>query len=258
MTLQVALQARVGALALDVAFEAEDAIVAVVGPNGAGKSSLLRALLGGLPGAEGRIALAPSEGAAGPEIWLDSAAGIDRLPEQRRVGWVPQGAPLLPGRSVRAQLAVALGLAGVPAGERAARIAEALEAFSLHALADRAPATLSGGERQRLALARAFAVQPQVLLLDEALSAIDSAARAEVRERVRDAWQRRPRPLLLVSHDWTEVAALASEVLVLEGGQAVQRGAPLDVATAPATAFVAALTAGHAEAERATNRTGRG
>jgi molybdopterin-binding protein len=136
---------------------------------------------------------------------------------------------------------VAFGLAGRPRPERRRRAQDALERLGVGALAGVRPPELSGGERQRVALARALAPEPRALLLDEPLAALDPRNRSRARHELHRALAATEVPVLLVTHDFGEAAALADEVAVLDRGQVVQRGAPDRIAAGPASAFVADL-----------------
>ncbi|MBV8257238.1 MAG: ATP-binding cassette domain-containing protein, partial [Actinobacteria bacterium] len=138
---------------------------ALVGPSGAGKTSVLRVIAGLVRPPQGRVAL-------GDEVWLDTERGVALPPEERRVGLVFQEYALFPHLSVRRN--VAYGAGGRP-------VDELLERFRIAHLADARPGELSGGERQRVALARALARDPEVLLLDEPLAALDAHTRTAVR-----------------------------------------------------------------------------
>ncbi len=230
----------VGGPSLDVRLDTEGGVLALLGPNGAGKSSLLLALLGALPMAQGRVALV---GGAEDVVLWDAEAGLDVPLEDRRIGWVPQGLALLPHLDVVGNIAFALGCQrpALTHAERAARVAEAVEVFELHGLARRAPATLSGGERQRVALARALALRPRALLLDEPLSALDVGARADVRALLARQLRRAQIPAILVTHDLEDATSVADRLLVMEHGRVAQCGRWAELVAAPATGFVRRL-----------------
>ena len=187
---------------------------------------MLRAVAGLVRPARGRIAL-------GQQAWFDAAAGRNRPPEERRVGLVFQHYALFPHLSVRANVAYA----------GAERADELLERFGIARLARARPRELSGGERQRVALARALARDPQVLLLDEPLSALDPHTRAAVRGELADLLERLQLPTLVVTHDFHDARALAGRVAVMRAGHVVQLATPDDLVAAPADAFVASLVA---------------
>jgi molybdate transport system ATP-binding protein len=219
-------------LALDVA-----RTVALVGPSGAGKTSVLRVIAGLAHPSAGRIEL-------DNETWFDLEHGIDLRPEERRVGLVFQEYALFPHMDVRANVAY---------GGRA-RVDELLERFHIAHLAGVRPGTLSGGERQRVALARALARDPDVLLLDEPLSALDAHTKSQVRGELSELLPGLDLPTLLVTHDYEDAAALADEVGVIVDGKLRQLAAPAELVARPKDAFVASFTGAnllHGTARRA-------
>jgi molybdate transport system ATP-binding protein len=156
---------------------------------------------------------------------------------------VPAGRCLaLAGPSGAGKTSVLRAVAGLRRPDRGARAHAWLERFGLLPLAGAKPATLSGGERQRVALARALAREPDVLLLDEPLSALDARTRASAGRELAAVLRDTGVPTLLVTHDFTEAATLGDEVGVLDHGRVVQRGTPSELAARPATAFVADFT----------------
>jgi len=191
--------------------------VAVLGPSGAGKTSLLE-VLAGLRGATGKVSV---DG----EALLDSEAGV-RVPcERRRIGYVPQDALLFPHLTVRENLSFG-------AGATKKAVDEAAELLELTQLLSRRPATLSGGERQRVALGRALATSPRLLLLDEPLAALDVELKERILPfllRVRDEARV---PFLYVTHQAGEAQALAQEALVLAAGRVRAHGTVREVLAA--------------------------
>jgi molybdate transport system ATP-binding protein len=200
--------------------------VALVGPSGAGKTSVLRVVAGLVRPPRGRVVL-------GREAWLDTARGICLPPERRRVGLVFQEYALFPHLGVRAN--VAYGAGGRP-------VDALLERFRIAHLAHAHPRDLSGGERQRVALARALAREPEVLLLDEPLSALDAHTRTEVRGELAELLRGLELPALLVTHDYEDAAALADRVGVVVEGRLRQLGPPAELVARPRDGFVAAFT----------------
>jgi molybdate transport system ATP-binding protein len=232
--LRVEAATVLGALRLVVDFEVPAGrCLAMVGPSGAGKSSVLRIVAGLQRPDAGRVA-------CGEQVWLDTARGLDRRPEARRCGYVFQDYALFPHRS--AWQNVAYALRDLPRADREAQARSWLARFGLEALADARPATLSGGERQRVALARALARRPDVLLLDEPLSALDTRTRASAEQQLARVLRETDVPAVLVTHDFTQAALIGDEVAVLDEGRVVQRGTASELAARPASAFVADFT----------------
>jgi molybdate transport system ATP-binding protein len=202
--------------------------VALVGPSGAGKTTVLRAIAGLRRPDRGRIAL-------GERVWFDDKAKVDLPPERRSVGLVFQEYALFPHMTVRAN--VAFG------GQ--ARVEELLDRLRIGHLAGERPGALSGGERQRVAVARALARDPDVLLLDEPLSALDAHTRATVRAELQDVLAELALPTLIVTHDFRDAAALADRMGVIVDGRLRQAGTAAQLVAHPADAFVAAFTGGN-------------
>jgi molybdate transport system ATP-binding protein len=227
------IEAGVGALRIDLQLETGPGPLVVIGPNGAGKTSLLLLILGVSPVERGRIEV------AGTPL-VDTATGIDVPLEHRRLGYVPQDYALFPHLSVRENVEFALASMrdGLGRAERSQRTAAVLGDLGITALAARRTRSLSGGERQRVALARALCVQPQALLLDEPLAALDVHARREVRAFLSRYLRELRLPALVVTHDAADAQQLGSQIVVLEAGRVTQRGAWADLVRAPASKFV--------------------
>ena len=230
------MRARAGALEVDLALDAVPGHpLVVLGANGAGKSTWLRCVAGLHPQEGGRVEL---DG----EVWFDAGTGIDLPPQRRHAGVVPQHGALFTHLDVEANVAYGARSRGAGREQARRRVEESIEALELGGLRRRRPQTLSGGERQRVALARALATEPPLLLLDEPLSALDAAARAEVRGVLRRAVAARGAGhTVLVTHDARDALELGAEVAVVDGGRLVQRGAPAELLASPRTATVAAL-----------------
>jgi D-methionine transport system ATP-binding protein len=204
-------------------------IVGVIGPSGAGKSTLIRCVnLLERPDA-GRVRV------AGQELTALSPDGL-RL-ARRGIGMIFQHFNLLSSRSVAGNVALALEIAGVPPGERAARIAELLQLVGLTDKADVYPARLSGGQKQRVGIARALATRPRLLLCDEATSALDPETTADILDLLRSLRDRLNLTVLLITHEMAVVKMVCDEVAVLEGGRIVEQGRVFDVFTRPRTAL---------------------
>jgi molybdate transport system ATP-binding protein len=205
--------------------------LALVGPSGAGKSTVLRAIAGLHRPERGTVSL-------GERTWFDSEAGIDVPPERRGAGYLFQEYALFPHLSAWRNVAFGLDL---PRAERRAAAEGALARFGIAGLADERPGRLSGGERQRLALARTLARRPDVLLLDEPLSALDSRTAAAAGRELTSVLGELEAPALLVTHDFAEAALLADAIAVIDSGRVVQRGTAGELSARPASPFVADL-----------------
>ena len=202
---------------------------ALVGPNGAGKSTLLRAILGALPVRRGRIVL---DG----QTLLDTTWGASVPTEERRVAWVPQEYALFPHLTVLENVSF-----GVPGPTGHARAVAVMDQLGLTPLRSRHPGALSGGERQKVALARALATEPRVLLLDEPLAALDADTRETTRALLAETLHRLAIPSLVVTHEMRDVLALGGPVVLIEAGR-VRSTATLDVFRAsPPSEFARSL-----------------
>jgi NitT/TauT family transport system ATP-binding protein len=181
------------------------AFVAIVGASGVGKSTLLRVLIGLAKASAGNVSIATRSAARQP------------------VALVFQDSRLLPWRRVVDNVAFGLEGAGLSKAERRARAVEALRIVGLADLAGRWPYQLSGGQRQRVSLARALAVEPEVLLMDEPFSALDAISREGLQDELTRIWQQTGKTILFVTHDIEEATYLADRVVVLAGspGRAV-------------------------------------
>jgi molybdate transport system ATP-binding protein len=232
--LQAELAHAVGGIELHVRFDVPPGrCLALAGPSGAGKTTVLRLLGGTLRPDRGRIT-------HGANVWVDTAAGVWWPPERRRCGYVFQDYALFPHLS--AWRNVAYGLRSTPSGRRRAAATALLERFGMAELADAKPANLSGGERQRVALARALAPDPNVLLLDEPLAALDARTRAIASRELSTTLHSLELPVVLVTHEFSEAALLGDQIGVIDRGGIIQRGSASELAAAPASAFVADFT----------------
>ena len=206
----------------------------LLGPNGAGKTTLLRVLAGLLPPDEGRVVL--------DDLVLDDTVRGVHVPAERRpVGVVFQHYVLFPHLSALENVAFGLRSRGIPKAEARRRAAEWLSRVGLEGFLSNKPRQLSGGQAQRVALARALATQPQLLLLDEPLAALDASTRLETRRELRRQLDGYDGVRLLVTHDPVEAIALAERLIVLEDGRISQTGTPKEISERPRSRYVADL-----------------
>ncbi|MHA7133810.1 ABC transporter ATP-binding protein [Oerskovia turbata] len=220
-------------------------VLALLGPSGCGKSSLLRAVAGLEPVAGGTVS------------W--DGRDLAGVPVHRRgFGLMFQEGQLFPHRDVAGNVAFGLRMTGVRRGATAGRVAELLDLVGLAGYGPRPVATLSGGERQRVALARALAPEPQLLLLDEPLSALDRGLRDRLAGDLRAALVATGTTALFVTHDHDEAFTVADRVAVMDAGRLVQVAAPEDLWRAPASRRVAEFLGYQAFVELSERARGRG
>jgi molybdate transport system ATP-binding protein len=212
---------------LDVAFVAASRVTGIFGPSGAGKTTLLRVIAGlKRRSAEGIVRL-------GEETWLDTDRRIYLPPEARQIGYVPQEGLLFPHLDVRQNLLSGSARAQRNGHAPVATFETVCDLLEVRKLLDRETATLSAGERQRVALGRAICSGPRLLLLDEPLASLDLPLRRRVLPFLRRVRSEFEVPMLLVSHDPTEVQALCDEVIALRDGAVVAQGPTRQVLTDP-------------------------
>ncbi|WP_413760304.1 ABC transporter ATP-binding protein [Streptomyces sp. MMBL 11-3] len=218
-----------GTFRLDVALRvAPGEVVALLGPNGAGKTTALRALAGLTPLTGGRLR-------------LDGTALEHTPPESRPVGVVFQDYLLFPHLSALDNVAFGPRCRGASKAAARATAAEWLDRLGLAAHAGSRPRRLSGGQAQRVAVARALATRPRLLLLDEPLAALDARTRLEVRAQLRRHLAEFEAVAVLVTHDPLDAMVLADRLVVVEDGRVVQEGVPSDIARHPRTDYIAQL-----------------
>jgi molybdate transport system ATP-binding protein len=235
MTLDAAVAVQLGTLDLDVSVGvAPGDVLALLGPNGAGKSTILRALAGLVPLDHGHISIDGT-------VVDEPAADVFVEPEHRPIGVVFQDYLLFDHMSVLENVAYGLRARRTPKREARARAAEWLDRVGLAGYAQQRPHALSGGQAQRAALARALAVSPRLLLLDEPLAALDVGTRATVRRDLRRHLDTFDGMRVLVTHDPVDAYALADRVAIVEAGRIVQAGTLADVTAHPRSRYVADL-----------------
>lgn len=206
--------------------------VTLVGPSGSGKTTLLRTIAGFLQPTHGTLSIDETT-VASDNAWVS--------PEYRDLGMVFQEHAVWPHMTVFQNVAYPLQRKRIPKAQISKQVTVVLEEVGLSDHANRKPTALSGGQRQRVALARAIVAQPQALLLDEALSALDEPLRARLRQQLRRLTQEEGLTTVHVTHDRTEALALADRVVVLNRGRIVQDAPPTEILAHPANSFVAAF-----------------
>ncbi|TFH42572.1 MAG: ABC transporter ATP-binding protein [ANME-2 cluster archaeon] len=213
-------------------FDVENEIVVLFGRSGSGKTTALQCIAGLTKPDSGNISLNGS-------IFFDNKGKINVPPQKRRVGYVFQTITLFPHMDVRKNIAFALK--GLTQSEKDARIREVMELVQIQELESYYPLQLSGGQKQRVVLARALAARPDILLLDEPFSALDTIVRMHLREEIKDIQRKLNIPVLFITHNPVEAFTMADKVAIFHEGIVQQFATPEDVFYHPATKYVAKL-----------------
>lgn len=219
---------------------AQGEILVLMGLSGSGKSTLLRAVNGLNPVARGTVRI--NDGTWSCDIATASPPDLQRV-RRECVSMVFQQFALLPWRSVRENVALGLELAQVPRKDRLERTERQLELVGLADWADRKVGDLSGGMQQRVGLARAFATDAPILLMDEPFSALDPLIRTRLQDELLDLQRDLQRTIVFVSHDLDEAFKLGGRIAIMEGGRIIQCGRPREIFSNPASAYVADFVA---------------
>ena len=219
---------------------AEGEVLVLMGLSGSGKSTLLRAVNGLNPVVRGAVRV--NDGDRMVDVTTADARTLRRL-RLSRVAMVFQQFGLLPWRSVRENVGLGLELGGMSKAERRGRVERQLELVGLADWADRKVGELSGGMQQRVGLARAFATEAPILLMDEPFSALDPLIRTRLQDELLELQERLRRTILFVSHDLDEAFKIGDRIAIMEGGRIVQQGTPREIYSAPADAYVADFVA---------------
>jgi molybdate transport system permease protein len=233
MTLEVQIEKKLPDFALQVSFRAEAEPLSVLGASGAGKTILLRCIAGLERPDRGGIKL-------NDRVFFDSESHLNIPARQRRVGLLFQNYALFPHRTVAEN--IGFGLEQLPRDERSKRVTALIEQTHLPGFENRSSRTLSGGEQQRVALARALAIEPEALLLDEPLSALDTHLRSQMEIQLQETFAAYRRPTLLVTHNMEEAYRLGARLLVLSRGRVIASGAKERIFERPPSVEVARLT----------------
>lgn len=219
-SLQKKLKAESGEMDLNVEINIEKrSFIALYGDSGAGKTSILRMLSGLLQADKGFITV-------NQQTWLNTEKRIFIKPQHRKIGFLFQDYALFPNMTVRENLVFAL-----EKGQDKQIVDELIDTIELNELQDRKPENLSGGQKQRVALARALVRKPEILLLDEPLSAMDSKMRLKLQDYILKVHHQFNLTTILVSHNVSEVMKMADTVFILENGYIKEEGSPIDVFT---------------------------
>ena len=217
---------------LQCRFDAGNEIIVLFGRSGSGKTTALQCIAGLTKPDSGNISLNRS-------IFFNDTGKFNMPPQKRRVGYVFQNITLFPHMDVKQN--VAFALKGLTKNEKEARIHEVMELVQIRDLESYYPSQLSGGQKQRVVLARALAGKPDILLLDEPFSALDTIVRMHLREEIKDIQRSLNIPVLFITHNPVEAFTMADKVAVFHNGIVQQFATPEDVFYHPATKYVAEL-----------------
>lgn len=231
--LELAVRKQLKSFSLEAEFQLDEGQVLVLfGPSGSGKTVTLKTIAGIVQPDSGFISI------AGRPVF-DSRSGLNVRLQERRVGYLPQNYALFPHMSVAQN--IAFGLFKWEKQQANQRVAELIELMQLTGLENRSPRQLSGGQQQRVAFARALAPQPDILLLDEPFSALDSSIRAELRQNLALLSRSLQLPVVFITHDLEEAYMLADRIAVYDKGRILQFGSREEVFYQPCTVQVARL-----------------
>jgi len=220
IALQKILTAANGEMKLDIDIDLEQGkLVTIYGDSGAGKTSILRMIAGLLKADSGFISV-------NKKTWLDTNKGISLKPQQRKIGFVFQDYALFPNMTVKENLLFAL-----EKKQDQQIVEDLIKMVELGDLQNRYPDKLSGGQKQRVALARAMVRKPEILMLDEPLSALDAKMRSKLQDYILKVHKQFNLTTLLISHEISEVIKMSDEIFILENGIITKSGKPVDVFT---------------------------
>lgn len=217
---------------LHLEFELGRQLGVLFGRSGAGKSLSLRAIAGLITPDGGTIRL-------NQRTLFNNEQGIDLPPQARHIGYLPQNPALFPHQTIAQN--IAYGLHRIHREERDDRVHQWIELMNLQDQSEKYPSEVSGGEQQRAAMARALAVEPDLLLMDEPFVALDENLRSRLRTEVRRVQQETKTPILLVTHDIGEAYQLADHLIIIENGRVIQAGSRDDVFRRPQSESAARL-----------------
>jgi len=231
--LDIQIKKSLPGFGLDISLAVEPEIMAILGPSGCGKTMTLKCIAGLIQADEGRISL-------DNKVFYDSHTGVNLKSQERKVGFVFQNYALFPHMNVFNN--IAFGIRYLPGEEIKEKVKHWLQKMHLHGLEKRFPGQLSAGQQQRVALARALVSEPEVLLLDEPFSALDSIVKERMEEELLQMHEFFPGHVLFVTHNLAEAYKLSSKIAVFETGRLLQFGAKETVVNRPSNRTAARLT----------------
>lgn len=230
MSISVDIKKQYGNFSLDVSFETGNEVLALFGGSGSGKSTILKCIAGIVKPDSGRIAL-------GDKVLFDSEKKINLIPQKRNLGYLSQNYALFPNMTVAQNISC-----GIHGRKDVEKIDSMIRAMHLEGMEKKYPSQLSGGQQQRTALARILIGEPDILMLDEPFSALDTHLRYQMEHEVRAVIRRFGKPVLLVSHDSSEVYRLSDRIAVIKDGHIEKLSDRRDVYLDPSTVNGAHLT----------------
>ena len=254
LCLGVDIKKKLKEFSLDIGFQAGKGCLGILGPSGCGKSMTLKSIAGIVRPDSGRIAIQYAQGeAAGGRVLYDSSLRVNERPQVRRVGYLFQNYALFPNMTVEENILTGLNSAGgrmavsrkrqpLSQKEKSDKVKEMVSRFRLEGLEKRYPGQLSGGQQQRVALARILAYEPEVLLLDEPFSAMDTYLREGLRLELASVIRDYDGVSVMVTHDRDEAYQLCDNLLLLDRGRVLAGGRTRDIFQSPVTCQAARLT----------------
>lgn len=254
LRLGVNIKKKLKEFSLDMEFEAGKGCLGILGPSGCGKSMTLKSIAGIVRPDSGRIAIQYAQGeAAGGRVLYDSSLKVNQKPQVRRVGYLFQNYALFPNMTVEQNIATGLNATGgrlsearkrqpLTVSEKGDKVREMISRFRLEGLERRYPSQLSGGQQQRVALARILAYEPEVLLLDEPFSAMDTYLREGLRLELAKVIRDYDGVTVMVTHDRDEAYQLCDNLLLMDRGRVLAKGRTRELFQNPVTCQAARLT----------------
>ena len=231
MSLEVNIKKRLGGFTLDVTFSAGDGVLALLGASGCGKSMTLRCIAGIERPDEGRIVL-------GDRVLFDSAQKINLPPQKRRVGLLFQNYALFENMTVLGNVEYSLKIKKDTKKDARKRAMEVIEHMGLKNHMDKKPGELSGGQQQRVAIARTLVQNPDIILFDEPMSALDVATRLMLRKVLKDIQAEFQTTMIYITHDQEEAFSMSDRIMVMGEAEIHQIGTPDELLDSPADGYV--------------------